>query len=73
MSVKRQARSNKKAVQNVTGWDRAISDAKAKIRSLNHSITIFELRKAVGDVWPGESATPLPDASQRPSPKVATQ
>jgi hypothetical protein len=35
-------------------WDEAIDDAKKKIAGLKMSISIFELRKAAGEPWPGD-------------------
>ena len=38
--------------KKVEGWDRAIADAKAKIKSLQFSIDIFEQNKREGRPWP---------------------
>jgi hypothetical protein len=47
--------SKNKSVEKVSGWDRAIADAKTKIRKLRESIAVFESRKAAGEVWPEPS------------------
>jgi hypothetical protein len=38
-------------------WDRVIREAKAQIERLQTAINIFEKKKAVGEPWPGDSAT----------------
>ena len=37
----------------LSGWDRAIEDAKKKIRRLEFSISVFRKRKRSGESWPG--------------------
>lgn len=71
--------SIKKDVKQVK-WDEALADArlslieaKAYIKRLRFAIKVFERNKNEGKPWPGESATPLRRASQRPSAKAATQ
>jgi len=45
---------------NRNKWDEAIADAKKKIASLRMTISVFELRKAAGDPWPGDKETRPP-------------
>jgi hypothetical protein len=47
---------NALARKNISGWDRAIADAKARIKKLEFSIRVFRQRKRNGEPWPGESA-----------------
>ena len=40
-----------------SGWDKAIADAKLRIRALEGTIRLYKERKKDGDPWPGVSAT----------------
>ena len=39
---------------HLSKWDEAIAHASKKIAGLRTSISIYEVRKAAGDSWPGE-------------------
>jgi hypothetical protein len=71
MSIRKQVKS-KAANEKRNGWDQAIADAKAKIKSLRDSIRVFEARKRIGDPWPPwNSASDA--AIKTPSRRPATQ
>jgi len=36
-----------------SGWDKAIADAKDRIKRLEQTITVYRKRKKEGDPWPG--------------------
>jgi hypothetical protein len=38
---------------NVSGWDKAIEDARKGIRRLELAIQTYEERRASGEPWPG--------------------
>jgi hypothetical protein len=40
----------------LSGWDRAIADAKKGIVRLESAIGVFERRKQAGEPWPGDVA-----------------
>jgi hypothetical protein len=39
-------------LEGKTGWDRAIADAKRKIKELQFSVRVFTERKKRGEPWP---------------------
>jgi hypothetical protein len=41
---------------NLSGWDKAIADAKRGIARLKAAIEDCEAKKAAGEPWPGERA-----------------
>lgn len=43
----------RKSAENPTGWDEAIKDAKAKIKTLRNTIKVYTERKKTGEPWPG--------------------
>jgi hypothetical protein len=42
---------------NLSGWDKAIADARKGITRLEAAIRVFMEKKANGDRWPSDSAT----------------
>ena len=38
--------------KNLSGWDKAIADAKKAIERLQTAISVFEKKKAAGEPWP---------------------
>lgn len=57
MTITSQAQNERKSKKEKTGWDKAIADAKERIKKLELSISVFQERKNAGDPWPGNSAT----------------
>jgi hypothetical protein len=39
-----------------SGWDKAIADAKERIRKLKSAIEVYEVRRDTGEPWPGDDA-----------------
>ena len=50
---------NKPSKPAESGWDKAIEDAKEKIKSLEFSIGVFEQSKREGRPWPETEAANL--------------
>ena len=48
---------NRPKPKKVSGWDRAIADAKMRIKKLEFSIRVFRQRKKAGEEWTPDSAT----------------
>jgi len=46
---------NGTARKNLSGWDRAIADAKRRIRELEFAIGVLRRRKKAGEPWPGHA------------------
>ena len=53
---------NQKKSVGISGWDRAIADAKEKISALEFSIGVFEQHKREGREWPGNDKAEKADA-----------
>jgi hypothetical protein len=58
MPIKKQVENDAKVKRTLSGWDRAIADAKVRITQLRGSIRVFQARKKAGDQWP-DSATQI--------------
>jgi hypothetical protein len=41
--------------KKMSGWDKAILEAQARIKELQFSISVFQRRKRAGQLWPGQS------------------
>jgi hypothetical protein len=41
-----------KSVENSTGWDSAIQDAKMRIKRMRESIRVFQRMRDAGEPWP---------------------
>lgn len=54
MPIDCQAQNAYKPKKVSTGWDRAIKDAKKRIKNLQLSIEVFKDRKRAGEPWPGD-------------------
>ncbi len=46
-------KSRTKVKRMLSEWDRAIADAKERIKRLRYTIRIYRARKRAGDAWPG--------------------
>jgi hypothetical protein len=55
MPIACQAQNACKTKKVSSGWDRAIRDAKKRIKDLQLSIEVFKERKMAGEPWPGDS------------------
>ena len=50
------SRVSKKPKKVLTGWDRAIADAKERIKRLKFTIEVYREHKKAGEVWPGDKS-----------------
>ena len=50
------SKRDKLVKDNLSGWDKAISDAKKGIARLKIAVADCEAKKAAGEPWPGTSA-----------------
>ena len=60
-------RNDAATVENISGWDAMIRDAKKRILDLEFSISVFERRKEAGEPWPGLERYNVTKASEGPS------
>ncbi len=56
MPIACQAQNERKVKKVLDGWDRAIADAKERIKSLQLSIEVFKEHKKAGEPWPGDKS-----------------
>jgi hypothetical protein len=50
---KQSTRGKNKSVENSTGWDSAIQDAKMRIKRMKESIRVFQRMRDAGESWHG--------------------
>jgi hypothetical protein len=50
------SKQDKKSSKKLSGWDKAIQDAKKGIERLKAAVSHCEEMKASGEPWPGEKA-----------------
>jgi hypothetical protein len=57
MSIKKQGKNEANVKQRGDGWEKAIMDAKNRIKRLRYTIRVIQARQKSGDPWPADSAT----------------